>query len=83
MGDEQELFFCGEDVTFLESSADMYDVLVLVQIFTSKSQARKSGRDKEIPKGFTELTVGKLKKKIYIFNPTEKNLIREEDNYDQ
>lgn len=75
VGDEEELFFCGDSATFLDASTDMYDILVLAKIFNSKSQARKSGRDKEIPKGFTALTVGKLKTKIYIFNATEKNLL--------
>jgi len=80
VGDEQQLFFCGEPVTFLEPTVDMFDILVQTGIFASKSQARKSGRDKEIPEGFTDMIIGKLRKRICIFNPTEKNLLNEDEN---
>ena len=79
VNDEKELFFCGEDVEYLSEETDMLDILVKCEIFSSKSQARKSGKSKDIPEGFTDLTIGKLKKKICIFKANEKNLLLEEE----
>ncbi len=70
---DQELFFPGEDVTFLPDTVDIYDILVRVGIFPSKSQARKNWNKtgKEIPEGFSHFDrVGKLNKTITILNPT-------------
>lgn len=46
----------------------MADVLVMANVFQSKSQARKSGIDLTIPKGFTDVYRGKLKTRITILN---------------
>ncbi len=37
-------------------------------LFPSVSAARKNGWNKPIPKGFSEFTVGKMKKKVWILN---------------
>lgn len=75
-GDEDKLFFAGEAVNPIEPSKDFLDILVLCNIFPSKSQARKAGRNPEIPEGFSEVITGKLKKHICILKPTHKNLTK-------
>jgi hypothetical protein len=46
----------------------MIDILVQCKIFASKGQAKKNGwaNKSEIPQGFSEFTVGKLKRRIAI-----------------
>ena len=52
-------------------------------IFSSISEARKNGWNKPIPNGFSEFTVGKTKKKIWILNKTviDKPRSDEEEEY--
>jgi len=54
---DKQLFFGDEDVTLLPNDTDMFDLLVRIGIFKSKTQARKNwtktGRD--IPDGFFDL----------------------------
>lgn len=59
------------NLQMLHEEATVWDVLVMANIFPSKSQARKDARFKngEIEKGMTELVVGKKKTKIFIFKP--------------
>lgn len=38
--------------------------------FKSNGQARKNGWDKDIPEGYSEHTIGKLKKKLYVLKNT-------------
>lgn len=47
------------------------DILVSLGIFPSKGQARKNGWDKEIPEGWTDITIGKLKHRICILKLTK------------
>lgn len=47
------------------------DILVKCGIFKSKTQARKNGWDKDIPEGFTDHFVGKLRKRITILKITK------------
>lgn len=68
-----------EPVIEITSDKDMYDILVMADIFPSKGQARKNWTrtGAEIPKGFTDLTnIGKLRHRITILNPiiVEENL---------
>ena len=37
-------------------------------LFPSLSQAKKNGWDKPIPRGYSEHTIGKLRRKIYIIH---------------
>lgn len=50
---------------------DMFDILVGIGVFKSKSEARKNwrGTGQQIPEGFNSFTVGKLKNRIFIWNP--------------
>jgi hypothetical protein len=71
-----ELFFAEpepENFQIIPAHFDMWDLLAHLKLFPSKSQARKDQNWKhvlEIPKGFNEFTIGKLKHKIFIFNPS-------------
>ena len=51
---------------------DMYDLLVLIEAFNSKSQARKNWKltGKDIPEGWSEFFIGKQKRHLCIWNPT-------------
>ena len=50
----------------------MWRLLVLLGAFPSVSQARKNWKGPaSIPSGFSEFTVGKLKRQLVIWNPTE------------
>ena len=79
VGDEAELFFSGEYLNVIGSDETMLDILVSAGIFPSKGQARKNGNSPEIPEGVTEVIIGKKKTRIYIFKPTEKNLLTPEE----
>jgi len=67
------LFFDGEDINFITPKTSMLDILVALGIFKSKGQARKNWKRTgvTVPDGFTDLKkVGKLNKRITLFNPT-------------
>lgn len=68
--DDIRSFFHEKDVVDrIPKEFSMWDVLVKCGIFQSKSQARKDVKWKdqsEIPNGWNEFVVGKLKHKIYI-----------------
>lgn len=59
-----------EPVDVLPASATMLDALVKAGIFPSKSEARKNWKGPiEIPDGFSEWVVGKLKNRLSILKP--------------
>lgn len=69
-----QLFFGGEQVILInaERTVDMYDLLVLADVFPSKSVARKNWKtnDGSIQSGFSDFTgIGKMNKRITILNP--------------
>lgn len=69
VGDEQALFFDNEPIEFVPNTWTMIDLLVHVGLFPSKGQARKNWKQEtEIPEGFSQFVVGKLKNKITILN---------------
>lgn len=71
---EDESLFFGDlegntpEIFWMPPSTNMIDILAQSKIFASKGQAKKNGwADKsEIPEGFSEFTVGKLKHRITI-----------------
>jgi len=67
---DAELFFgqSPEDVIWLDGDKDMWDILVIAGVFPSRTQARKNGRAREIPEGWTDQRMGKLKHRICILN---------------
>lgn len=62
-----------EPVSWISPEKNMADLLTQCGFFESKSQARKAGW-LEIPDGFTDLRIGKKKRRITIFKPTKANL---------
>ena len=66
--------FCrAEDVYAMSPETDMYDLLVKLEAFPSKSQARRVWKHtgKEIPPGFSHFTrIGKHRRVLTIWNPT-------------
>lgn len=76
--DAPHLFPKGEAIeAFLPNEIDIFDLLVKLEAFPSKSQARKNWKgSKQIPDGWSHFVVGKLKRDLCIWNPTEK--IKEE-----
>jgi len=64
--------FNGEEIVLVDSSLDMYDILKMCGLFSSKSEARKNWTrtGKEVPKGFSDFErIGKMKHRLTIFNP--------------
>ena len=68
---DARLFFDNEEVIPISTNKNMYDILVMTNIFSSKSQARKNWAKTgaNIPEGFSDFIVGKLKHRICILNP--------------
>lgn len=76
VGDEQALFFHGEPVQQFHWPLDMFDLLVFMGAFKSKSEARKNWKQTgaQIPKGFTDLKrIGRDRHRLTILNPTPAN----------
>lgn len=68
---DKELFFGpleNEEFHSIEQEWSMANIITTVGIFPSVSQARKNGWNKPIPKGFSDMRVGKTKTRITIFN---------------
>lgn len=69
---DKDLFFGPiqeEDVFYeIEPGWWMSHIMFKAGIFKSISQARQNGWNIEIPKGFTDIRVGKLKKRVTILN---------------
>jgi hypothetical protein len=68
--------FEDEPVTIVSCDTDMYDLLVKLGIFCSRSEARKNWTrtGKEIPFGYNEFKdIGKQKKALYIWNPIKES----------
>lgn len=64
------ILFNNEKVLEVDENFTIYDALILLNIFKSKSQARKNWNKGIIEKGYQEFTqIGKLNKGIFIWNP--------------
>jgi hypothetical protein len=69
---DKETIFGSEDVVFTDSDTDIFDLLVLIGSFKSKTQAKKNWNGpKEIPYGFSEFCIGKIKRHLTIWNTVE------------
>lgn len=66
---DQKMLFDDEPVVFSNANT-IEELLVELGCFTSKSQARKAGREGPVPGGFTQFKATK-KKWLWIWNPTE------------
>ena len=73
--DRDALFPADEEVHFLSTDTDIFDLLVLLGTFSSKSQARKNWKHGPLQPGWSEFFVGKIKRQLCIWNP-----LKEEDD---
>lgn len=62
--------FVDEPIRFVDNCNDLTDLVVMLGLFPSKSQARKAGRVGPIPEGWNVIK-GNKKTPLYIWNPTE------------
>ena len=67
--DDIKSLFDESEIIYLEQNNNMSDVVAIAGIYDSKSQAKKDGWNKPIEDGYSEFVIGKLKTKIYIWNP--------------
>lgn len=66
---DQRLFFNNEDCLEIKPfHKTIAHLLSDAKIFSSTSDAKRNGWDKPLPEGFSQFTIGKIKKKITIFN---------------
>jgi len=65
--------FCrDEEVMRVSPDTSIFDLLIIMGSFQSKSQAKKNWKHgKDVPPGFNEFYVGKVKRHLSIWNPTE------------
>ena len=67
--EEMKLFgFDDEPAVVLKDNWMLAHVMHVAGLFPSVTSARKNGWNKTIPNGFSEFTVGKGKKKVFILN---------------
>ena len=50
------------------------ELLKFLDIFSSTSQARKNGWNKDIPIGWTDIIIGKLRNRVYILKKDKQNV---------
>lgn len=63
---------CEDSIITVEPGTSMSKLLVMLGSFPSISQAKKNWKGPaEIPNGFTDVFVGKLRRRLVIWNPTE------------
>ena len=56
----------------VDGTKTMLDLLMALDVFKSRTQCKKNWKGPwEIPAGFSEFIVGKLRKSLAIWNPTE------------
>lgn len=69
--DFANILFSNESFIILDKKTDIYDCLVMLNAFKSKSEARKNwNKTKSIEQGYNEYkNIGKSKKSLYIWNP--------------
>ena len=60
-----------QEVMVISSVIDIFDLLLLLRAFPSKSQARKNWKGGGILDGWSEFRVGKFKHHLCIWNPQE------------
>jgi hypothetical protein len=70
-GDDEGIIPVGEIFLERDLSTRFPELLADLGLFPSRGQARKNGWDKDIPEGWTDLTIGKLKNRVCILKRTE------------
>lgn len=79
------LLFNNEGIEYLDNKKDFLDILIEYNFFPSRNQAFKNGFKKEIPKGYNEFIIGKLKRKIFLYNDfiNWKEFLKEQEELDK
>jgi len=65
------LFPAAEPVTTISPLTSLQDLLVKIGAFESKGQARKNFKHQTIPEGWSHFVIGKIRRELCIWNPTE------------
>ena len=65
---DRDSFGFDDENIMIEDHWIMAHVMHMAGVFPSVGIARKQGWNKPIPDGFSEFTVGKMKKKVWILN---------------
>ena len=65
---DRDLFGFDDENIMIEDHWLLAHVMHRAGVFSSVGIARKNGWNKPIPEGFSEFTVGKAKKKVWILN---------------
>ncbi len=74
-GDEQYLFFQGDEVEFVPVGTTLFDLLVRAGVFKSKSQARKNWKKGKLLSGFNYFhRLGKKRVTLCVLDASEDNL---------
>lgn len=69
--DKPALFPNDEDVLEVSPLTDIWDLLLMLGAFPSRGQAKKNWKGpKQIPDGWSEFYVGKIRRHLCIWNPT-------------
>ena len=69
---DKKAIFDDEEVVQILPDATMVDLLVRIGAFPSKGQARKNWKGSiTIPDGFSEFFIGKKRRHLTIWNPSE------------
>jgi hypothetical protein len=63
---DKEILFGGEESKEIPADVDWPHLMASLGIFRSISQARQSGWNGPIPKGWSDVTVGKFKNRVCI-----------------
>lgn len=68
--------FKDDPITTVTDGVDMYNLLVMLEVFPSRSEAKKNWTrtGREILPGYNEIKdIGKQKKALYIWNPIKES----------
>ena len=69
---ELEQIILGQEIQYIDSSVDIYDILMMSEVFKSRAQAKKNWNGPDIKPGYNEfLNIGKFNKNIYVFLPVQ------------
>lgn len=70
--DDRDLLFPeDEEVIVIPKWITIQTLLIMIGAFESKSQAKKNFKEKKIPDGWSHFVIGKLRRELCIWNPTE------------
>lgn len=75
MGDESAVFFSGEPVDSVDPAFDMWDIFIKYGVMKSRGECKRNKKIRDIPDGYSETKIGKLRNMFYIIKPTICNVL--------